>query len=90
MKAGSGSRGSHLVLNEDGSGIHPDVKDPDTGKPLKFKQENKDLRNTIIRIQFNQAADKFESQTVAVRSAPKDRKAFEPAWTDYRQGKIYQ
>jgi succinate dehydrogenase/fumarate reductase flavoprotein subunit len=90
LKAGSGSRGSHLVLSEDGSGIHPDVKDPDTGKLLKFKQENKDLRNTIIRIQFNQAAGKFESQTVAVRPAPKDRKAFEPAWTDYRQGKIYQ
>ncbi|MCX5632511.1 MAG: FAD-binding protein [Phycisphaerae bacterium] len=90
LKAGSGSRGSHLVLSEDGSQIHPDIKDPDTGKPLKFKPENKDLRNTIIRIQFNEKADHlFDCETVPVRSAPKDRKAFEPAWTDYREGKIY-
>jgi succinate dehydrogenase/fumarate reductase flavoprotein subunit len=90
LKAGSGSRGSHLVLSEDGVGIHPDIKDPDTGKALKFKPENKDLRNTIIRIQFNQAASEFECKSVPVRSAPKDRKAFEPAWKDYREGKIYQ
>jgi hypothetical protein len=90
LKAGSGSRGSHLVLSEDGSGIHPDVKDPDTGKPLKFKPENKDLRKTIIRIQLNEKTGEFECESVGVRVAPKDRKAFEPAWTDYRQGRIYQ
>ena len=89
LNAGSGSRGSHLVLSEDGSQIHPDIKDPDTGKPLKFKPENKDLRNTIIRIQFNEKAGEFDCKNVPVRAAPKDRKAFEPAWTDYREGKIY-
>jgi succinate dehydrogenase/fumarate reductase flavoprotein subunit len=90
LNAGSGSRGSHLVLSEDGVGIHPDIKDPDTGRVLKFKPENKDLRNTIIRIQFNEKAkDLFECKSVPVRAAPKDRKAFEPAWTDYREGKIY-
>jgi succinate dehydrogenase/fumarate reductase flavoprotein subunit len=87
LKAGSGSRGSHLVLSEDGIEIHPDVKDPDTGKPLKFKPENIDLRNSIIRIKFN--GNQFECQNVPVRAAPKDRKAFEPAWTDFREGKIY-
>ena len=91
LKAGSGSRGSHLVLIADGVGIHPDIKDPDTGRPLKFKPENKDLRNTIIRIQFNEGSrDLFECKNVPVRGAPKDRKAFEPAWKDYREGKIYQ
>ncbi len=90
LKAGSGSRGSHLVLSEDGGQIHPDVKDPDTGKPLKFKPENKDLRNTVIRIQFNEnSAQLFDCKNIPVRTAVKDRKAFEPAWTDYRQGKIY-
>jgi succinate dehydrogenase/fumarate reductase flavoprotein subunit len=90
LKAGSGSRGSHLVLVADGNEIHPDIKDPDAAKPLKFKPENKDLRNTILRIQFNEKADQlFDCKSVPVRSIPKDRKAFEPAWTDYRQGKIY-
>jgi succinate dehydrogenase/fumarate reductase flavoprotein subunit len=90
LNAGSGSRGSHLVLVADGSEIHPDIKDPDAAKPLKFKPENKDLRNTILRIQFNEKADQlFDCKSVPVRSIPKDRKAFEPAWTDYRQGKIY-
>jgi succinate dehydrogenase/fumarate reductase flavoprotein subunit len=90
LNAGSGSRGSHLVLTADGVEVHPDVKDPDTGKPLKYKPENKDLRNTIIRIQFNEKAEHlFDCKSVPVRGAPKDRKAFEPAWTDYREGKIY-
>jgi hypothetical protein len=48
------------------------------------------LRNTIIRIQFNEGSrDLFECKNVPVRGAPKDRKAFEPAWKDYREGKIY-
>jgi len=89
LKAGSGSRGSHLVLNDDGIEIHPDVKDPDTGKPLKFKQENKDLRNSILRIEFTESRGQFECLTVPVRQTSKERKAFEPAWTDYREGKIY-
>jgi succinate dehydrogenase/fumarate reductase flavoprotein subunit len=90
LNAGGGSRGSHLVLTADGVEVHSDVKDPDTGEPLKYKPENKDLRNTIIRIQFNEKAEHlFDCKSVPVRSAPKDRKAFEPAWTDYREGKIY-
>jgi hypothetical protein len=90
LKAGSGSRGSHLVLTADGLEVHPDIKDPDTGEPLKFKPENQDLRNTIIRVQFDQSAGEFKCESVPVRAATKDRKAFEPAWTDYREGKIYQ
>ncbi len=91
LKADSGSRGSHLVLADDGIEIHADVKDPDTGNPLRFKPENPTLRNSILRITMDDSAeDLFACQTVPVRSAPKDRKAFEPAWTDYRHGKIYQ
>lgn len=90
LNQGSGSRGSHLVLSNDDIEIHPDIIDPDTKKPLKFKPENKDLRNTIIRIQFNPDTEfLFECSNIAVRPAPKDRKAFEPAWADYRQSKIY-
>lgn len=48
LKAGTGSRGSHLVLSEDGIEIHPDIIDQSTGKALKFKPENKELRNSIL------------------------------------------
>lgn len=91
LKAGSGSRGSHLVLSEDGIEIHPDIKDPDTGDTLKFEPENEELRKSIIRIMFDPASENlFTCESVPVRIAPTDRKAFERAWSDYRQGTIYQ
>ncbi len=90
LKQGSGSRGSHLVLAKDGVEIHPDVTDKATNKPLKFKPENKSLRNSILQIEYdNSLPDLFRCKTVKLRSAPTDRKAFEPAWRDYREGKIY-
>ncbi len=90
LKQGSGSRGSHLVLAADGIEIHPDVIDKATGKPLKFKPENQSLRNSILQIEYDQSADDlFGSSTIELRPAPAERKAFEPAWMDYREGKIY-
>jgi succinate dehydrogenase/fumarate reductase flavoprotein subunit len=90
LKQGSGSRGSHLVLAQDGVQIHPDVIDKATNAPLKFKPENESLRNSILQIQYDESSpDLFRSNTVELRPAPTDRKAFEPAWLDYREGKIY-
>jgi hypothetical protein len=77
-------------LAEDGVGIHPDVIDKATGKPLKFKPENQSLRNSILHIEFDESSpDLFRSRTIELRPAPTERKAFEPAWQDYREGKIY-
>jgi succinate dehydrogenase/fumarate reductase flavoprotein subunit len=90
LEQGSGSRGSHLVLSEDGIEIHPDVTDKATGKPLKFKPENQSLRSTILQIEYDESSpDLFKSDTIELRPAPTERKAFEPAWQDYREGKIY-
>ena len=87
---GSGSRGSHLVLSEDGIEIHADVIDKNTGKPLKFKPETEALRKSILTIEYDESSpDLFSSTTIDLRPAPTDRKAFEPAWQDYREGKIY-
>ena len=90
LRQGSGSRGSHLVLAEDGIEIHPDVIDKATGKPLKFKPENESLRNSILQVEYDEnSPDLFRSGTIELRPAPTERKAFEPAWQDYREGKIY-
>jgi succinate dehydrogenase/fumarate reductase flavoprotein subunit len=87
---GSGSRGSHLVLAEDGVQIHPDVINKATGEPLKFKPENKALRDSILQIEYDDSSpDLFGCRSVRPRPMPTGRKAFEPAWQDYREGKIY-
>ena len=87
---GSGSRGSHLVLVEDGVQIHPDIINQMTGKTLKFKPENEELRNSILQIEYEESSpDLFRCRNVKLRPAPTDRKAFEPAWQDYREGRIY-
>jgi succinate dehydrogenase/fumarate reductase flavoprotein subunit len=91
LSQGSGSRGSHLVLADDGLEIHQDVTNQATGAPLRFKPENVELRNSILRIEFDgRAKDLFQCTTVTPRPVPTERKAFEPAWQDYREGKIYR
>jgi succinate dehydrogenase/fumarate reductase flavoprotein subunit len=90
LESGSGSRGSHLVLSDDGTMIHEDVLDSQTKKPLKFKPENQALRNSIIKIVMNpNVRDMFACESIAVRKYEKSLQAFEPAWTDFRTGKIY-
>jgi succinate dehydrogenase/fumarate reductase flavoprotein subunit len=83
LEQGSGSRGSHLVLSPDGVHI--------TGTELRFKPENEGLRNSILRIEYDpKLLDLFRCVTTALRPIPTERKVFEPAWKDYRQGKIYE
>ena len=82
LEQGSGSRGSHLVLSPDGVHI--------AGTELRFKPENTDLRNSILRVEYDlNCPDLFRCETIATRPIPTEHKAFEPAWKDYRQGKIY-
>ncbi len=89
LEQGSGSRGSHLVLADDGIEIHKDVID-ETGKPLRFKPENESLRNEILQVQYApQTEEMFTCRNVPIRTAGEYKKAFEPAWRDYREGKIF-
>ncbi len=86
-----GSRGSYLVLSPHGIPIHPDIINKTTGEPLAFRPENQDLRGNIFRIRYDEGApDLFECATIAPRLMPSDRKAFEPAWKDFREGRIYK
>jgi len=90
LEQDSGSRGSHLVLIEDGIEIHPDVINKATGDALRFKPENESLRKYVLQVEYDESApDLFVCSNVELRPAPTDRKAFEPAWQDYREGKIY-
>jgi succinate dehydrogenase/fumarate reductase flavoprotein subunit len=82
IEQGSGSRGSHLVLSPDGVGI--------AGTEFRFKPENTDLRNSILRVEYDpKQPDLFRCENTTPRPIPAERKAFEPAWKDYRLGKIY-
>jgi hypothetical protein len=90
LEQGGGSRGSHLVLVDDGVEIHPDVINKSTGKALRFKPENESLRKSILQVEYDEnSPDLFTCRNIKLRPAPTDRKAFEPAWQDYREGKIY-
>ncbi|MDP6380405.1 MAG: oxidoreductase, partial [Phycisphaerae bacterium] len=90
LRQGCGSRGSHLVLTNDGTEIHPDVVDLGCGKALKFKPENEALRESILRTCYDEdAEDLFRCESVPVRAVEKALKAFEVAWRDFREGKIY-
>ena len=90
LEQDSGSRGSHLVLIEDGIEIHPDVINKATGDALRFKPENESLRKYVLQVEYDESApDLFVCSNVELRPAPTGRKAFEPAWQDYREGKIY-
>ena len=90
LEQGSGSRGSHLVLDENGLEVHPDVHN-DHKRPLKFKPENTSLRDFVLQVEYDgQEPDLFRCRNVPVRTMPRTRKPFEPAWRDYREGKIYR
>ena len=89
--AGAGSRGSYLVLADDGAEIHPRLNDPAAGKVLRFKPENQSLRTVIQRLTFDPAApDLFRTEMLPPRQAPTQHKAFELAWADYRTAAIYR
>jgi len=85
-----GSRGSYLVLSPHGIPIHPDVRDKAAGEPLAFKLENQDLRDKIQRIEYDERArDLFRCTMITPRTARVERRPFEPAWREYREGGIY-
>jgi len=71
LEQGGGSRGSYLVLNDQGTLIHPDITDPAAGTPLKFEPENKALRDSILRVTCDpEAPEFFTCESVPVRQVP--------------------
>jgi succinate dehydrogenase/fumarate reductase flavoprotein subunit len=90
LEQGSGSRGSHLVLDPAGIEIHPNLCDPATGRPLRMKPENKRLRRRILRLEFDPSEPAlFRCRSVTPRRVPKSDEAFEVAWDRYRRGAVF-
>jgi len=91
LDEGAGSRGSFLVLDDDGQTIHPNVLDADGQKPLRYRPENVALRQSVLRVTADQRSpDGFRCEPIPVRRLMRQPKAFEAAWRDYREAKIYE
>ena len=87
----AGSRGSHCILDDTGVEMHPALIDPAGGKPYRLRQENMALRNVILEMRYNPAAeDLFDLWEVPPRPIPDRNIAFEPAWAEFRDGRVYR
>ncbi|MFQ3549993.1 MAG: FAD-binding protein [Armatimonadota bacterium] len=90
LKSGGGSRGSFMVLKENGDVIHKDLINPVTNSPFAFIEENISLRETIAEIELDSEKEcTFKIQRVPVRPIPDRDEAFELAWTAYRTGEVF-
>jgi succinate dehydrogenase/fumarate reductase flavoprotein subunit len=88
---GAGSRGSHCFLDGGGAEMHPALIDPAGGKPYRFMPENPALRNVILEMRYNPAAeDFFDLWEIPPRPIPDRNIAFEPAWAEFRDGQVYR
>jgi hypothetical protein len=87
---GAGSRGSHCILADDGVEAHPRLIDPATERPYRFRPENESLRGMILTARYNPAvAELFDLSETPIRPIPTREIAFEPAWTEFREGRVY-
>jgi succinate dehydrogenase/fumarate reductase flavoprotein subunit len=86
----AGSRGSHCILDPEGEPMHPRLIEPDTNEPYRFRPENEALRNHVLTITYNPDAERlFDVRDDIPRPIPDRDVAFEPAWAEFREGRIY-
>jgi succinate dehydrogenase/fumarate reductase flavoprotein subunit len=89
LARGAGSRGSHCVIDPAGQPMHPNLTEPETGAPLAVKPEKETLRDHILAVRLEGGDGVFAARDLRPRSVPQSRKAFETAWREFREGKIY-
>ncbi len=92
LKLGGGSRGSIVVISEDGSGeeMHPMLVSPDSGSPLRIAPENILMRDFILEAELFDAEEAlFTFRKVPCRPIPDRDEPFELAWTAFRLGEVY-
>jgi len=84
LERGSGSRGSHLVLDPSGTLPHPDLSDE-----WRFLPENAALRQEILEIGYDAATGGFVTHIAPPRPMPTGEFWFENTWAEFREGRIY-
>ncbi|NLF31911.1 MAG: FAD-binding protein [Planctomycetes bacterium] len=84
LKRGSGSRGSHLVTDPSGELPHRDL-----GDEWRFIGENLALRDEILTVTYDAAADAFTTAAVAPRRAEATDDWFENTWAAYRDASVF-
>ncbi|HBO45455.1 MAG TPA: oxidoreductase [Planctomycetaceae bacterium] len=90
LEQGGGSRGSFLVLDDDGETIDLDPCGGAGEGPLRFRSENQALRESILRVVADdQLPSGFRCEPIAVRKLARELKAFEVAWREFRDGAIF-
>ena len=90
FERGAGSRGSHCILDDGGVEMHPKLVDPASGQPYRFLEENKTLREQMLCLKYKpQSAEMFELRDETPRLVPDRQIAFEPAWSEFRDGSIF-
>lgn len=84
VNSGVGSRGSALVMSNDGIEAHSML-----GAEWRFSPENESFRDKVLET-FVESSGKVNSDWVQRRKMPECNAWFENAWADYRNGNIYQ
>jgi len=85
LKRGAGSRGSHLVTDPAGMLPHPAL-----GDAWRFIPENLALRDEILGVTYDAAADAFATHAATPNPAPGGEFWFENTWAEYRSAAIFQ
>jgi aspartate oxidase len=90
IQRGGGSRGSYVVLDPAGTPMPECLRDPETGQVPHWRAENEETRRTIQEIRFKpEENDMFQIDHTPVRPIPDRDIAFEPAWTAFREKRIF-
>jgi hypothetical protein len=87
---GGGSRGSYVVLDSKGAPMPRDLIDTAGGEAPHMRPENQELRKTVQELRFSPEAEGlFDIRIVPVRPIPERDLAFEPAWSAFREKRIF-
>lgn len=84
VNSGVGSRGSSLVIDKNGTPVHPGL-----GDDWRFHKNNPQFEDKVLETMINKKGE-CEHQWVERRPIPKADAWFETAWEEYREGAIYK
>lgn len=80
LEKGGGSRGSYMVMDDEGIEVHPAL-----GKEWRMKPEDESLRKVILQCEYD-SNEGFSLSWEKVRPIPEDDFWFENVWNEYVSG----